>query len=273
MKKIILLCVIISLCSNVWAQDYVQIGNDSIHFEIKGSGEPWIILVHGVTGRLEDLNPIFYWLSQKTTVVRYSRAGNGFSTYHQRNKTFDSCVEELNVFLEKINAPDKVILGGFSFGGLITRAFATKYPERVQALVSLEATFEEYFKVLSEIEPNAVEMETESMYGRDSLKIPIGIRDDLNALFHVWKSPEKWDTWFNYPESIPHCMITATHVNMVPLRTTEEFMQARYEAQKRIIEKSKTMIHIVLPDADHYVIGQNPGICIDAFDMMIHLTN
>ena len=46
--------VIAPLCS---AQDFVTVDGNAIHYEIKGSGEPWIVLVTGNGLALNSLDP------------------------------------------------------------------------------------------------------------------------------------------------------------------------------------------------------------------------
>lgn len=130
MKKITLLCAI--LCSTVsFSQDFAQIGKDSIEYELLGHGKPWFVMVSGVGGDLDAFQEVRDFLARETTVLCYSRSGLGNSTYNNEPKTFDSTVDELNALLDTLDAPDNIILGGYSFGGLIVRAYATKYPEGI----------------------------------------------------------------------------------------------------------------------------------------------
>ena len=52
-----------------------MVEQDSLEYEIKGSSEPWNVLVSGVANSLHAYNSVFDSLSLYKTVVRYSRKG------------------------------------------------------------------------------------------------------------------------------------------------------------------------------------------------------
>ena len=125
--KATILSVVIALCFTLgYSQDYITIDGNEINYEIKGSGEPWIILVNGSGLDMQSLDTIYEDLSKITTVFRYSRSGLGNSTFASKKKGFDIMLNELEILIKELGVPDPFILGGHSFGGLIVKAFAGK---------------------------------------------------------------------------------------------------------------------------------------------------
>ena len=271
MKSIITLFAVL-LSTVTFAQNFAQVGQDSIEYELTGYGEPWIVMVSGAGGDLNAFQEVRDFLSRETTVLCFSRSGSGNSTFNHGDESFDFIIDELRALLDTLNAPDNIILGAHSFGGLIVRAYATKYPEGVRGIVSVDPTFEDYFKSLSKVYPEAKAYETSLYYTDDFQEKPSGSKRDANAMFEVWNNPEKWSAWFNVNSSIPHFVLTSTQI--LPgnkLRDSEELMQARYEAQRRTVIDSDTHMQISIPDAGHPIQYLKTGITYDTFMMMLNI--
>ena len=271
MKEIII-GIALFLCVNIQAQEFISIGNDTIEYELTGHGEPWIVMISGVGGDLDAFQEVRDFLARETTVLCYSRSGLGQSTYHAGTKTFDSTIDELKALLSILDAPANIILGAHSYGGLVARAFATKFPDGVKGIVLVDPTFEDYFKVLSEIEPNAEEIETGLYFPEEYEAQQKGRDDDVRSMFEVWKSAERWESWFNVQAHIPQFVLTSmkTYPNR-KLRDSEELMQTRYEPQRRMVVNSKLHLQMAIPDAGHPVQYEKTGITYDAFMMMLNI--
>tara|TARA_B100000497_G_scaffold116316_1_gene140588 strand:+ start:406 stop:1239 length:834 start_codon:yes stop_codon:yes gene_type:complete len=267
MKKITTTILILLIFFTGYSQNFTHIGQDSIEYELKGNGKPWIVLVHGMGGNMKSFDPIFDSLSKKTTVLRYSRAGLGKSTYNVNEKTFDGIITELEQLLDTLNAPDSLILGGNSYAGLMIRAFATKNPKKVVGLISLDPTFEDYLSVLEKFEPDAKVLES-NWINDNTLKVRI---DEFESMMSIWTSPKEWKELFDYSPKIPHFCVSSLLVRDSPLRGTSEIMQARFDVHSRIIQHSDINMHIGLSDAGHGVHWAKPQITIDTFIMMLHL--
>ncbi len=70
--RILLFIGFLLLSSNIGAQDFLMIGEDSIEYEIRGSGEPWIVLVSGLMSDVTAWDTIYDSLATHTTTVRFS---------------------------------------------------------------------------------------------------------------------------------------------------------------------------------------------------------
>ena len=270
MKKLFLFLFLFYTFTINYGQDFITINEEKIHYEIKGTGEPWIIMVTGIGRDLNDLDSIYNDLSKETTVLRYSRAGLGKSTFNNKGADFDETVDELTKLIEKLNGPDPFILSGHSYGGLIIRSYTTQNTSRVAGLMSLDPNFEDYFEVLEPLNPRT----------RDIIKSLLDdfIRDfpdsangsELEATIEVWNSPEKWNEWFDCPSTVPHFLISSLKVTNSQLKGTQALVDARYKAQQRTVKNSEVHMVLGLTDTGHSVYSDQPQLVIDAFKMLIN---
>ncbi|MDG1048783.1 MAG: alpha/beta hydrolase [Planctomycetota bacterium] len=243
----------------------LDVGVEAVEVEIWGHGEPWIVCVAGVGGSLHSFDPIREGLGARGTALRYSRAGHDSSTYSHGPKDFEAILEELEGVVDAAGVPDGFVLVGHSFGGLITRAFATRHPEKVAGLLSIDPTFEDYLEVLEPLVLGARQLERASFEGSDEQAFV----DEYEALFGVWDSPERWSEWFSYPASVPHIVLTSTRIGRHPMRGSAEVMQARLEAQARTIARSSLAIQIPTAESGHGVHHQEPGLTLEALDRLL----
>jgi pimeloyl-ACP methyl ester carboxylesterase len=104
----------------------------------RGSGTP-IVVIPGVQGRWEWMQPAIDALAQRCRVVTFSLAdepscGGRFDEAHG----FDSYVEQVGDALDAAGIREAAICG-VSYGGLIAAAFAARYPARTSSLVLVSA--------------------------------------------------------------------------------------------------------------------------------------
>jgi hypothetical protein len=138
-------------------------------------------------------------------------------------------------------------------------------------LLSLDPTFEDYFNVLESYNPN-VRIIIQTLLNDWSKEFPQRASPfELEAAIDVWESPENWEKWFNYPQSIPHFLISSLKVTESQLRGNKEIVDARYRAQQRTIKNSDTKMQIGLIDAGHWVHSDQPQLTMDTFRMLINL--
>lgn len=243
----------------------LEVGAETVEVEIGGNGKPWIVCVAGVGGSLHSFDPIHKELCARGTVLRYSRAGHDSSTYSQKPKNFVTIVAELEAVIAAAGVPDGFVLLGHSFGGLIIRAFATRHPQRVAGLLSIDPTFEDYLEVLEPLVPGARRLERASFEGSNQQAFV----DEYEALFGVWDSPDRWQEWFSYPSSVPHIVLTSTRVGSHPMRGSAAVMQARLEAQARTIARSNLAIQIPTAQSGHGIHHQEPELPLEALDRLL----
>lgn len=100
---------------------------------------PSIVLIHGSMDRQAAFSRMARLLSPAFQVVTYDRRGYGKSTEQRGPFSVDRQIADLGDVLDYTEASGPVILVGHSFGGVVSLAFAQRYPERVRGLVVYES--------------------------------------------------------------------------------------------------------------------------------------
>jgi pimeloyl-ACP methyl ester carboxylesterase len=117
----------------------VDVGGYRLHIHCVGHRSPTLIIDGGVA-----VWSIFYHglqeaLAPETRVCTYDRAGMGWSDRGPQPRTARQIVAELARLLTNAGETGSVLVAGHSFGGLIARMFARKYPDRTAGVVLVES--------------------------------------------------------------------------------------------------------------------------------------
>lgn len=122
-------------------------GTDGIdfHYTTAGSGKPTFLLLHGFASNLYTWDKVVDFFAARGTAVAYDRIPFGLSErlvngdWRSENPyTPDATLEQLVAFMDAMNLGEVVLVGN-SAGGLLAARAAIAYPERVQALVLVDA--------------------------------------------------------------------------------------------------------------------------------------
>jgi len=117
---------------------------EGVNFHINSSGEkndkPTVIIEAGAGLPTE----FYHWLNEglkdSLRVVRYDRAGLGYSDELTTPRDPETISRELHALLEKAGESPPYIMMGHSMGGPYIRVFTQLYPKEVVALFFLDAT-------------------------------------------------------------------------------------------------------------------------------------
>jgi pimeloyl-ACP methyl ester carboxylesterase len=112
---------------------FVDVKGKLIAFRIVGSGEP-LLLCNRYWGYLDSWDPMFInSLASMFTVITFDYSGLGLSTgrISYDHKALAHDIRDLALALNF----DKIIIGGWSTGGLPAQAFAMTFPEMVSHVV------------------------------------------------------------------------------------------------------------------------------------------
>lgn len=103
---------------------------------VRGHG-PTVVLVPGVQGRWEWMEPAVRALASHVRVVSYSLLGEPRTAHPRRRpECFDDMVHQLAEVVDRASS-DRVALCGVSYGGWIALRFAALYPHRVDRLIAV----------------------------------------------------------------------------------------------------------------------------------------
>ena len=122
---------------------FIEVNGQSLHVKRYGDGEPAFLLLHGFASNTYTWHKVVDTLARQGTVIVYDRIGFGLSarplTWEGVNPyTRDAQVAQAIGLLDAL-AVDKAILVGNSAGGTVATEITLAHPERVSALVLVDA--------------------------------------------------------------------------------------------------------------------------------------
>lgn len=112
-----------------------------VHYRDQGNpdGLP-IILVHGTAASLHTWEPIIERLGEEYRVITYDQPGHGLTGAHpHEDYSYDGMADALDLVIDKLGL-EHFVLGGNSMGGWISWRFALENPDKIDALVLLDAS-------------------------------------------------------------------------------------------------------------------------------------
>jgi len=129
---------------------FVDIGGVDIHYKVYGAGEPTIVLMHGFGASTFSWREVAGPLAQRGTVVVFDRPAFGLTervlpgdwdeTAHAGGSPYTPEAQaDITVALLDRLGIDTAVLVGHSAGGSIAMLAALRHPERVGALVLVDA--------------------------------------------------------------------------------------------------------------------------------------
>ncbi len=126
-----------------WAQSsppgkIVTVNGIDLHYEERGRGEP-LLLLHGFGGCGADWAPFADDLSRDYRVISVDLRGHGWSTNPPDTFTMRQSAEDIAALLDKLGI-EKTRAMGISAGGMTLLHLATRYPERLDAMVLIGAS-------------------------------------------------------------------------------------------------------------------------------------
>ncbi len=119
----------------------VPVGERNLFVSCQGTGSPMVLLLAGYGGGISDWPRVQPALATRTTVCSYDRAGIGLSDGHSGTPaSADKTSEDLHAVIAAIAGQEKVVLAGFSLGGLFALYHAALHSEQVMAVVLIDPT-------------------------------------------------------------------------------------------------------------------------------------
>jgi pimeloyl-ACP methyl ester carboxylesterase len=121
--------------------ELVDIGGFSLHINSIGerNNKPTLVIESGAGAPSE----YYYWLGEglkdSIRVVRYDRAGVGYSDLSDAPRDPETIAKELHSLLEKSGESPPYIMAGHSYGGHYIRVFTKLYPDEVVGLVFIDS--------------------------------------------------------------------------------------------------------------------------------------
>jgi pimeloyl-ACP methyl ester carboxylesterase len=277
----------------------VDIGGYRLHLACQGKGSPTVVMeaAIGETGLLWSL--VQPAVAQTTQACVYDRAGLGWSDPSPSPRTAAVMVEELHTLLATAEVPGPYVLVGHSFGGLLVRLHATRYPQEVAGLVLVDSAHEDqYRRAPSEIRELLPQVEEQARQQFEGLKVliesgsldagmlpvppglPASAADTFRAL--VAASPKHVDSFIAEQQAVEaiHAELRVTSLGDLPLvvlshgqpmampglsdEVNQTYEQLWQELQAELAGLSSQGRLIVAEGSGHYIQLERPQLVIDA---------
>jgi pimeloyl-ACP methyl ester carboxylesterase len=149
---------------------FVEIGDRKIAYRSIGKGLP-VILVNRFRGTLDTWDPAFLdALALKFNVIIIDYSGIGLSTGSVANDTL-SMAKDVKDVTDTLKLT-KIIIAGWSLGGLVAQAVTTQYPELVSHTIIIGAG-----------PPGGNTSTTQKIFTQTALKPVYELEDEYNLFF------------------------------------------------------------------------------------------
>ncbi|WP_332634695.1 alpha/beta fold hydrolase [Halalkalibacter flavus] len=278
----------------------IDVGGREIHMNIKGTKTslPPVVIETGTGNWSYDWSNIQKELSKHTQVITYDRAGYGWSDPPPDGFSIDTTINDLSKILESSKIDSPVILVGHSVGGIYSRLFVEKYPEKVSGLVLVDSRNEYFSEQAKSFNDNFFETQDQSM---NRILSQIGIvrlfgESMISDSIPNYLSAKKyvnvhWDTSFfkvlneeikqiKINEKLlvdthslgdkPLTIITPSDVELQATelgfseKEAEIFEKIWMDAQKKLTNLSTNSEFILVPNSSHSVMYDQPDVIIRA---------
>jgi 3-oxoadipate enol-lactonase len=117
--------------------DWIEVNGTSLRYELSGSGEKVLVLVHEMGGTLESWDQVMPMLSPGRRVLRHDWRGAGMSEKLRAPPTFDVLADDIAVLLDAVGISGPVALAGCAVGAGIALNFAVRHRDRAKAVVAM----------------------------------------------------------------------------------------------------------------------------------------
>ena len=116
----------------------VDVGGFRLHLKCAGHAGPTVVFDAALGGSTISWTYVQPEVAEFARACAYDRGGFGWSDRGPLPRTAGRLADELRTLLERAGERPPFLLVGHSFGGLVTRIFAARYPEVTSALVLVD---------------------------------------------------------------------------------------------------------------------------------------
>ena len=117
--------------------DWIEVAGTSLRYELSGTGNKSLVLVHEMGGTLDSWDQVMPMLSPGRRVLRHDWRGAGMSEKLRAPPTFDLLADDIAALLDALEISGKVALAGCAVGAGIALNFALRHPDRAKAVVAM----------------------------------------------------------------------------------------------------------------------------------------
>jgi 3-oxoadipate enol-lactonase len=115
---------------------FIDVNGTALRYELTGSGERTLVLIHEMGGSLESWDEVAPRLASSRRILRYDTQGAGLSEKARGILSIDTMVEDLAALMDALGITSKVALAGIAVGGAIALHAAVRLAARIAAVVA-----------------------------------------------------------------------------------------------------------------------------------------
>lgn len=160
--------VVLALLQPAGADRMVEAGGVPLHIHCEGArapGQALVVLEAGAGNSGRTWNDVIGPIARFVRVCAYDRVNLGTSGRSTTQPTGSAHADMLHALLEAAHEDPPFVLAGHSYGGMIVRLFASRYPREVAGLVLVDSSHEDQiarFSVLPSPPPTLVPIQAAS---------------------------------------------------------------------------------------------------------------
>jgi 3-oxoadipate enol-lactonase len=117
--------------------EWIEIDRVGLRYELTGTGDGTLVLVHEMGGTLESWDFVLPLLAGPRAVLRYDTRGAGQSTKLRGIASVDAMADDILALLDATGRAGAATVVGCAVGGAIALHFAVRHPRRTRAVVAL----------------------------------------------------------------------------------------------------------------------------------------
>ncbi|MCR3955307.1 MAG: alpha/beta hydrolase [Gudongella sp.] len=261
----------------------VKVEDGQMHVYSMGTGEKTIVLLPGMGVALPsaDFSPLMRKLSEKYTVVTVEYFGAGFSSETANPRTTENYVEEIRTVLEKAGFNGPYILMPHSISSVYSEYYAAKYPDEVEALISLDGTSTAYHEeipsyvkfaliiaqfqqktgalsALAKLTTNKKKLKAHGYTDKEINDMIVygGFTMNDNVLKQIASTPDyiKDTNKLQFPESVPYFKVISKKTYETPNKQLKITPQ---EYQHKHLERIGNHAEYEILDGSHFIYANN----------------
>lgn len=225
------------------------------------NGSPTVLFESGMGDSSEIWNDIQNKISLLTSTFSYDRAGIGKSDSTLIPRTCLDIVQDLSKLLTKVPVKPPFILVGHSFGGLVSRLFASIYPNLIVGMILVDAAPEYKEIAYEKVLPSKLISSNRKYYNDPMLNV-----EKIDKV----QSYNQIDTnkcVFDFPLTV---IIRGLQDNYDKDWPNQEILEVEQKLQvdfKNLSTKSKI---IIANNSGHYIQNDEPELIIEAIVEMVN---
>jgi pimeloyl-ACP methyl ester carboxylesterase len=237
----------------------IDVGGRRLDVATAGEGSPAVVLVPGAGQPMAAWGELPAAIAAFTRVCIYDRDGMGRSDPGPRPRSAAFIVEDLHTVLVRAGVVVPHVLVGHSFGGLIARLYASRYPLEVVGLVLADSAHEDQYPAAPPEGAAAAEVERWRFLAGQN---PEGLEQIASAQ-EVRAAPP-------LP---PLPLIVLSHgrppTRPLPGMTIEE-MEAQWQRQQRqLVALAPGARQIIAEQSGHLIHKDQPEVVVDAIHQVV----